>query len=526
MSTINTNTISLNAQRNLSTSAGSLATSIQRLSSGLRINSAKDDAAGLAISERFTTQIRGLNQASRNANDGISLAQTAEGALGEISGNLQRIRELAVQSRNATNSSTDRAALQAEVAQLTAEVERVANQTAFNGTRLLDGSFTAQAFQVGADQGQTIAVAGLLDANVAALGSWTSVATPAADVTGVAPVAAGASPATPATLALGALTGATTSAPGDQYTFSVSTGTQTMGVNGPPGDVDVFSVTSGLLANGFGLDGSGDFAGFSLDLGGAIDLFDAVASGTLSIERADGANFTFVESTSNAFGGPASYSATPGFPAAPGASVDGVAASTGSFANVDFQLNGTAISVTAQSGAGAQLTAVREAINAATGTTGVAASISGGALRLTSVGGSGDITIAAGGSNAAAILANTGLTVAANPGTPGGPQVGFAGLSVATTAGADNAILAMDAALTAVNAARADLGAIQNRFGSVISNLATTSENLSASRSRIRDTDYARETAELTRAQILQQAGTAMLAQANQVPQNVLSLLR
>ena len=176
---INTNIQSLNAQRNLSHSQSQLATSMQRLSSGLRINSAKDDAAGLAISERMTTQVRGLTVAMRNANDGISLAQTAEGALSSLGGNLQRIRELAVQSRNATNSDEDRAALDAEVQQLKAEVSRIAQQTSFNGTMLLDGSFTNMAFQVGANQGQTIDVSAIVDANVEALGSWRSVDVPA-----------------------------------------------------------------------------------------------------------------------------------------------------------------------------------------------------------------------------------------------------------------------------------------------------------------------------------------------------------
>src|SRR5215471_1610419 len=152
---INTNIASLNAQRNLNTSQNALATSLQRLSSGLRINSAKDDAAGLAISERFTAQIRGMDQAARNANDGISLAQTAEGALGEITNNLQRIRQLAVQSRNATNSASDRAALDTEAQQLKAEIDRVASTTTFNGVKLLDGSFTNQSFQVGANVGET-----------------------------------------------------------------------------------------------------------------------------------------------------------------------------------------------------------------------------------------------------------------------------------------------------------------------------------------------------------------------------------
>ena len=167
---INTNVMSLNAQRNLTTSGSSLATSLQRLSSGLRINSAKDDAAGLAIVERFSSQIRGLNQAGRNANDGISLAQTAEGALSEVSNNLQRIRELAVQSLNATNSTSDRQAIDAEVQQLKSEIDRVASTTSFNGVKLLDGSFNAQAFQVGANQGETITVSSIASARTATLG--------------------------------------------------------------------------------------------------------------------------------------------------------------------------------------------------------------------------------------------------------------------------------------------------------------------------------------------------------------------
>ncbi len=168
---INSNVASLNAQRNLNTSQTALNTSLTRLSSGLRINSAKDDAAGLAISERMTSQIRGLNQAVRNANDGISLSQTAEGALGEIGNNLQRIRELAVQSANATNSASDRASLQAEAAQLSAEVTRVASQTQFNGLNLLDGSFLNQSFQVGANANQTINISSIGDARATALGS-------------------------------------------------------------------------------------------------------------------------------------------------------------------------------------------------------------------------------------------------------------------------------------------------------------------------------------------------------------------
>ncbi|MEG3192960.1 flagellin [Lysobacter sp. D1-1-M9] len=396
MQVINSNIMSLNAQRNLSTTGGDLATSLQRLSSGLRINSAKDDAAGLAISERFTTQIRGMDQAARNANDGISLSQTAEGAMGEIGNNLQRIRELAVQSRNATNSATDREALNKEAQQLKAEINRVAGQTAFNGVKLLDGSFENQTFQVGANQGETINVAGIVDASSVALGTWTSVDTStfAASVTGVAPTAN-------SNLAAGDLT-----------------------ING----VDVGAVTGGV---------------------------DAAAQGA----------------------------------------------------------------------------AVAAAINGVTGDTGVsaAANATTGVITLTSTSEDG-IVIAGATANEAATESATGLTFATTAATEtvvaGTAQTGFDSLDISTAEGADAAMLAMDGALSAINTARADMGAVQNRFTSVVANLGSNSENLSAARSRIQDADFAAETAQLTRNQILQQAGTAMLAQANQAPQNVLSLLR
>ena len=393
MSVINTNVMSLNAQRNLSTNSADLGTTIQRLSSGLRINSAKDDAAGLAISERFTTQIRGMDQAARNANDGISLAQTAEGALGEIGNNLQRIRELAVQSRNATNSSDDRAALQKEVDQLKAEIGRVAETTNFNGTKLLDGSFTAQSFQVGANQGETIDIANIANASTDALGSWTSVDTVRATATGAA------------------------------------------------------------LAN---------------QTGGAT--FAAIGAGDLVINGTDVI----------------------------------VAQSAGDATAVD------------------QAAAVQAAITAA-GITGVTAAVNddGNGIVLTSAE---DITITATAAGTASSGIADGDVAAAT--VAGTVQTGFTDLDISTVDGADNAMRAMDAALKSVNDARADLGAVQNRFSSVVTNLQTGSENLSAARSRIMDADYAKETANLSRTQILQQAGTAMLAQANQSSQSVLSLLR
>lgn len=408
MSIINTNVMSLNSQRNLATNNASLATTIQRLSSGLRINSAKDDAAGLAISERFTTQIRGLNQAARNANDGISLAQTAEGALGEIGNNLQRIRELAVQSRNATNSADDRAALQKEVDQLKEEIDRVATQTSFNGTKLLDGSFTAQDFQVGANQGEIITVDAVADANIAALGTWTS----------AAPVAS--SSVAVGTITSGSVAGTTT----DAYNYALK-------IDG----VDLFTKT---VASG------------------------ATAGSIVTGAELDSAWTTFAAANSG-------YSLS------------------GTFAGGDAVISksdGTTLAITETTTGGAGGTVIAPAYG-----TGFIGSFSNGELAGTS-------------------------------------NTGFETLDISTVNGADNAIVAMDAALKSVNSSRADLGAIQNRFQSVISNLNTNAENLAASRSRIRDTDFAKETAELARTQILAQAGTAMLAQANQSTQNVLSLLR
>jgi len=220
---INTNTMSLNAQRNLSTSGSSLATTIQRLSSGSRINSAKDDAAGLAISERFGTQIRGTDVAIRNANDGISLAQVAEGSLSEIGNNLQRVRELAVQSSNATNSASDRKALQAEVTQLVSEIDRVAKQSEFNGTKLLDGSFSSQLFQVGANAGQAIAIDKVVDAKASSLGSTTFATAGSIDLTGDASLASGKiADAKIGAIALGEIKFDVVTAADDTYTVALA----------------------------------------------------------------------------------------------------------------------------------------------------------------------------------------------------------------------------------------------------------------------------------------------------------------
>ncbi|MGV3655873.1 MAG: flagellin, partial [Noviherbaspirillum sp.] len=296
---INTNIASLNTQRNLNASQSSLNTSIQRLSSGLRINSAKDDAAGLAITERMTSQIRGLNQAARNANDGISLAQTAEGALGEIGNNLQRIRELAVQSRNATNSADDRAALQKEVDQLKSEIDRVAKQTSFNGTSLLDGDFTSKAFQVGANQGQTISIDGIVNAQIEALGSWTSVDTPASPVSGVAPAGAGGGSATPGTASI---TAASLSAPADtngdgtQFdyaSFDLDIGGTAVTVAAATG-ADAATARQALLTNIANAVNGANITGLSAD--------STTTPGTLTFSNATGAAIAIEDDVAGAGG--------------------------------------------------------------------------------------------------------------------------------------------------------------------------------------------------------------------------------
>ncbi|WP_397596516.1 flagellin [Silanimonas sp.] len=399
MSVINTNTISLNAQRNLSTNSATLATTIQRLSSGLRINSARDDAAGLAISERFSTQIRGLNVAVRNANDGISLAQTAEGALGEVGTNLQRIRELAVQSANATNSQSDRDALNAEVTQLVDEIDRVAKQAEFNSTKLLDGSFLGQLFQVGANAGQAIAIQKTANAQAASLG--------------------------------GAVFDSEDNA-------GAATGTATAAAT-----ITGISVTDSL-GNAVAID----------DVSIAIGDTGAVVTGKI-------------------------------------------------VAAINAKIGETGVLATAD-GTNIDFASVRESVNASGAFTGFI--VNTGTLSSSTAG----ITLAS------APAQNTTAPASAF----------LDDLDISTVKGAGQALAIIDKALTTVNGARADLGAVQNRFQSVVANLNTSAENLTASRSRIRDADYAKETAELTRTQILQQAGTAMLAQANQIPQNVLSLLR
>jgi len=406
--TINTNVVSINAQRNLGLSGGSLSTSMQRLSSGLRVNSAKDDAAGLAIAERMSTQTRGLTVAARNANDGISLAQTAEGALGKVGDMLQRMRDLAVQSSNATNSKSDREALQAELSQLRGEVDRVAKTTTFNGAKLLEGSFTGGVFQVGANAGDNITVGALSNTKVDELGNSTY-------GKGVA-----------------AQTDVTTTMFGTGATGMTAVDT-TIGIKGAGASATVHTVTIKADANM-----TSDQA-----LGKVVEAINS--------KTADTGVTAFLE-TNDA----------------------GVK-------QIQFRATADKVGEVAT----AAVTYSRDAV-----TTGL-------------------------GNNLVAAAAIT------DAGTKGIDKV-----DISTQSGAWEAIQRIDKAIDTVSSARGELGAIQTRFEKAVENIDIQNENITAARGRIIDADFASETANLSRSQILQQAGTAMVAQANQLPQNVLSLLR
>jgi flagellin len=475
-SVINTNISSLNAQRNLTTSATALTTSLQRLSSGLRINSAKDDAAGMAISSRMTSQINGLNQAARNANDGISLAQTAEGSLNAITDNLQRMRELAVQSSNASNSASDRETLQNEVAQLSAEIQRVASGAQFNGVNLLDGTFSGATFQVGANNtaNDQITVSTITDARTSALGASYSATVTGSAVSGVAS------------------DGSNVQINGVNIIASVSDGVSTTAATGS---------AKALATAVNGTAGTGGVAATAVTnvLGASQTLGASV--GTVTINGVTTASITQLAGS---------------------AAVDQAAVVTG--INLISGATGVTATATGVIGTGITLRAAdgRNVVVGAfggtltSGNTGVAAaSTNYGALTFTAKGSSG-ITA----SGTPAIIGTPAATTATKTGTA------IQNITVASASSSLSAIDSIDAALTSVNNSRASLGATQNRFASVVSNLMVTSENLTASRSRIQDADFAAETAAMTRGQILQQAGTAILAQANSLPNSVLSLLK
>ena len=430
--TINTNIASINAQRNLSLSGQSLNTTMQRLSSGLRVNSAKDDAAGLAIAERMNTQVKGLTVASRNANDGISLAQTAEGSLGKVGDMLQRMRELAVQASNATNSASDRKALQAEVSQLTAEIDRVAKQTNFNGQKILDGSFAGAVFQVGANSGDNVTLGALVDTRSTQISTTTYATSTVAAIS-----TTDADAATNPTLS--------------EYGTALDANDLS---------IDVVSNNPSLTTT-INLEAIGSASSRQERLGQIVSAINNKSTDTgvtaylTKIDGTDGYKLEFMSAKLDADGNPVSI-------AFKGFTEENSGLEAGATNDPDIELT----------------------------------------------------------------YAGTPPVATATTGSVVDKDRGIQDIDVTTQSGAWIALKKIDSAIDQINGARATLGAMQTRFENAVNNIDIQVENLSAARGRIVDADFAVETANLSRTQILQQAGTAMVAQANQIPQNVLQLLQ
>lgn len=479
---INTNVSSLNAQNNLATSKSALAQATQRLSSGLKINSAADNAAGFAISQRYTTQIGGLAQASANASDAINLAQTAGSALDQVTANLQAIRDLAAQSANGTYSDADRKTIDNEVQQRLAEVTRIANQTTFNGKKVLDGSLQSQSFQIGANVGQTVSVS---------LGQSVK----ASDLGQVAEVKSGDISA-----AVSSTTG-----------FKVAAGALTVSLDGGTTNTAVAAGTYSTVASlASAINTAAGSSVATVDTNGELKITNASATNTIKFAGAGattlGLGTVAVSSSSDSTGAVAAVATVN---AAPDLSTEGLT------------INSKAVDLTGAK----SLQDVSDAINAA-GIDGVSAAVSADGKGVNFYSNSA-LTIADTGGNiigANATDANAGATYTA--GTAAATGGSLAKGSVGTVDGANDLISRIDVALSSVADFAAQLGAVQNRFQSTISTLSSQSTNLKASQSTIQDADFAAETANLSKAQVLQQAGISVLAQANSQPQQVLKLLQ
>lgn len=486
--TLNTNINSLNAQRNLTTSQGSLSQALQRLSSGLQINSAADDAAGLAISSRFTTQINGTNQAISNANNAISEAQTAGGALSTLTDNLQSIRTLAVQAANGSNSASDRAALDAQVQQRISEITRIAAQTSFNGTNVLDGTSGVTTFQVGANVGNTISINLTQGVRADQIGQIATqqgavVSATALTATNTISISDGAT-----TVNVGATTAGSQAGQTVSSAYAKAQAINSAGLQG---------LTASAVTN------AADTAAFSTITGGATTN----ASYSLSING----TAIFANASIGAAGLSSSQVVTQVNQAS---NQTGVTASVDTAGHVSFNAaDGRDVTVsqtvTAGTGAGAGGTGLSAAVASTAGVT------TSGKVTLTD---SNSLTITGTGT-AVADIGFTGFTTIAKGTTT------LANASVSTVNGANATISAVDSALETVSAFQSQLGAIQNRFTSTVSNLQSTAQNLTQSRSTILDTNFAAETAKLTQSQVLQQAGISVLAQANAAPQLILKLL-
>lgn len=553
--TINTNIASINAQRNLSLSGQSLNTTMQRLSSGLRVNSAKDDAAGLAIAERMNTQVKGLTVAARNANDGISLAQTAEGALGKVGDMLQRMRELAVQASNATNSASDRAALQAEVSQLSAEIDRVAKQTNFNGQKILDGSFAGAVFQVGANSGDNVTLGALADTRASMVSNISYATTSLTFNTSDAPTPAisnfdQAIKAGDLKITLEGLPSVELEGIGAANSSLERIGQVVTAINNKTADTGVtayMTLKEGTQEYTISLMSSKLDAN-NQPLSIKFDGFSASTTGIQSIKTAvDTAAATYTDMTTSA-GAVADAGTRTTFLA----DLDAAIAADPTLAGLASQWTDERAALEAQTvdadmttDAATLLTKISAAVTANNAATNAdqltfeasakdlpAAITYGTALQTLATDtsfdfGDPDLTLEAALTEVARLETATGLS-SLNIGAQNNllDQRGVDDIDVTTQAGAWVALKKIDSAVDQINSARATLGAMQTRFENAVNNIDIQVENLSAARGRIMDADFAVETANLSRTQILQQAGTAMVAQANQIPQNVLQLLQ
>ena len=498
---VNTNIAALNAQRNLDASGVQMSRALQRLSSGMRINTAADDAAGLAIATRLGAQIRGVNQAIRNANDGMAMLQTAEGALNEVTNIVTRIKELAVQSANGSNSASDRTSLNSEVQSLISEVTRIATQTKFGSTSLLDGSFSGT-FQVGTEVGQTVSQS---------IGNFKASALTAAVGT--------------QTLAFTAAVGANGAA--DANTFTGIAASTTLQIAGPRGTAfarvavaaddtvsstenDKSAIAVAKVVNEqtstTGVSATVTQAQFSVAT--AAELWDNVdLDGTTNYVKINGQSVVV-----NLNGG-TQASNRQLFIDAVNSQVTGVVAAAGAGNSAYTLTAADGRNIAIETSAGVADGTVGEELFQFTNTAATTAKVvARGGVQLTA---GGNITTTF--SNAATVTGE-GSTTATN--------VALSSLSVSTVANANSAMIVADSIMDTISGARGNLGAVQNRLASTVANLGVVSEKVSDARSRILDADFAAETAAMTKAQILQQAGISILAQANANPQQVLALLR
>ena len=526
---LNTNISSLVAQNNLTSSGAKLATSLQQLSSGLRINTAADDAAGYAIVQGMTSQINGIGQAARNANDGVSLSQTASGALQEVTNDLQTMRDLAVQSLNATNSTSDRADLDAQFQQLKADINSVASQTQFNGVNLLDGSFQGATFQVGANAGQSITMTSISSSAATNLGNlYTQAATAPAAYTNSGAAASATNLAV---------------ANGDGGSFSISAGGKTYTTAGvtltgsQATDLKTVAAAINQATGAAGIVATVNTAGTGLDVSSTTAQTVGV-SYSATTGAATGATFGLAASNvlvpATGFNSGAGATVTA---ATVTAALTTATADTGTFS---VTIGGTAYTTGAVALTGVQatdLTSIAGAINTAIAGHGVTASVNGtGGISFASTT-SQTVTTSATFAGAGTLGAAQGTETAATYGLAGSNSVTTANTNTSTSGFLDTAdvktvddsnkvLLQIDAALQQLATTGAQLGAYQNRFQAAVTGLNTDSTNLTSARSQIQDTDYASATSALSKAQILQQASTAMVSQANTIPQNILSLLQ